>query len=222
MSPFDFYFSDSSAELDQCDFKAPKSLAAGEVQARFGFAPDFAHQHFEAPIDFPLGSYYKKDGNDVLAISPFGAYRFDCTDLFEKNPMQEDQGIELRFRCFANSSSNALMSWPVQLKNDWADALGEIPHVWMRAKPHSDGSWTPPYCSHQMRKSGQAELHYCTVLLPSPALRIEAVKGGVRMVTDQHTFIIDDDSSAKVILAGHVRWGYPQADGTFALEPRLF
>lgn len=215
----DFYFSTPSVELDALDFKAPPLFSSNDLK-RLGLTAPFnlASFFFKADTGFSLCAYYKQENDHILVASPFGSYRFTIPSSLNLAPSDFEKGVSFDFTYY--SDSGALGSSSAKVTNHWTDSYGELADdPWMRAIPLPGSFWTPPYSLHQFRLTGRGRFEYATILLPSPALSIEPHYQGVVIHTEHHSFLIEDPISAKAILEGHIRWGYPQEDGTFLLEP---
>lgn len=216
MRPFDYYFSDPSLSLDHLDFEAPILTRKGKKELSLTEGPDLPSFSFQSDANFSLGACYRKKGNHILAASAFGAYRFHLPDGMDEESCDFDEGVNFNFKC--TSGSGGRSSWTVKIKNSWInESAKEASPVWMRAKK-IEKYWIPPYCSYNFRSS-RGLIEYCEILLPSPAIDIKKINTGVLLKTEYHRFIIEDDYASKVILRGNVRWGFPQSDGFFKLNP---
>lgn len=222
MSPFDFYFSDPSLNLDRLTFKAP-ILFSEEDLVRLGLKNSPMGQDFlfqEIP-DFFMGACYRREADSILIASAFGAYKFQGAEKLNQN----EDALEFSFK--SCSSLGAIRYGSAIVTRDWSDGGGDsIEKLWMRATRNDDDSWTPPFSKGHFRSSGgingSKSLQCCTILLPSPATKIKALGEGVEIKTDQHRFVIADPLAAEIILSGNVQWGYPQENGCFQLTKRLF
>lgn len=219
MKPCDFYFSDSSQSLSDLTFE-PSILLHDEKKKELDVNRHFTKNDFvfQAEKDLSLGAFYKKEGDYILIASAFGAYKMELPGDKKAELYDFEEGVKLSFK--SHSTVGEVAYWSAKVRSCWADEMGEkSSDLWMRATKKHEG-WIPPYRVYQFR-TRRGRVEYCTILMPSKAKKIERTSVGVLITTEDHQFIIEDPLASKIILEGHIQWGYPQANGVFKLEDPL-
>lgn len=211
MSPLEYLFS-SVRSLEAIDPQPAKvcSVADAAMPALLS-TPAERSIAFEGSADLARWAFYRRLGDYMQIVSPFGCCHLPCWGLDMTKPVGL---MSLR----PNGEASA---WEIQFDDQWRGASGNIaPPDALKARALPNGEFEPLHTCLSFRGSDSKPSFWAIVLLPSAAERIYSKDGSARIEAGGRVFAIPSGKASEHVLAGRVQWGLPDQNGFFVLQKR--
>lgn len=208
MNPVEFYLSEK-ASLDQLDFQLLKPADSTLIGYFNKNLPKGNSLAFVGPVNISWGAQYRfRDGHLEIA-GPFGAFRIPFPSF------QPNENVEV-----CNDNPSCPSCWPLVLRDDWHDVLGNVPRNNTTQAKRIDGSrFEPLYATSTRRSLVGGRQEWVIIFIPEPHGNISKNRGGgIEISTPSGlVFEIPPGRSADLAAAGKIQWGLPGSGGAFVL-----